>query len=58
MAMKKHWIQKSVSKNKGKFSGKADKAGKTTMEFAKEKAGAPGALGKEAREAKTLMGMH
>lgn len=56
--MKSHWIAKAVSKNKGKFSAKAKKAGKTTAEYAKEKAGAGGKLGKEARLADTLMKMH
>lgn len=57
MAMAEHWIAKATSKNKGKFSAKAKKAGKTTAEFAREKSGSPGVLGKEAREAKTLMSL-
>jgi hypothetical protein len=58
MAMAAHWIAKATSKNKGKFSAKAKAAGKTTAEYAKEKAGAGGTLGKEANLAKTLMKMH
>ena len=46
---KKHWMQEAFSKHPGKFSRKAHKAGKSTMEYAKEEAHAPGALGKEAR---------
>lgn len=56
--MKKYWIAKAVSKNKGKFSAKAARAGKTTAEYAREKAGAGGTLGKEARLAETLIRMH
>lgn len=58
MAMKKRWIAKATSKNKGKFSAKAEKAGMTTREYAQKEAGAPGKLGKEARLAETLMRMH
>jgi hypothetical protein len=56
--MKKMWIAKATSKNKGKFSAAAKKAGKTTREYAQEKAGAGGKVGKEARLAETLMSMH
>ena len=58
MAIKKKWIAKAVSKHKGVFKKKAEAAGKTTKEYAEEKASAPGKLGKEARLAQTLMGMH
>lgn len=43
--------------NKGKFKAKAQAAGKATAAFAKQKASAPGVLGKEARLATTLMGL-
>jgi hypothetical protein len=56
--MKEMWIAKATSKNKGKFSAKAKKAGKTTKQYAKEKAGAGGTLGKEAHLAETLMSVH
>lgn len=56
--MKKMWIAKATSKNKGKFSAAAKRAGKTTKEFAAEKAGAGGKLGKDANLAQTLMSMH
>ncbi len=55
---KKNWIKKAVSKHPGAFKAKAEAAGKTTREFASEHAGDSGTLGKEARLAKTLMGMH
>lgn len=52
------WVQKAVpDSRKGVFKAKAKAAGKTTAEFAREKQGAPGKLGKEARLAQTLMGM-
>lgn len=55
--MAKHWIAKATAKHKGLFGKKAAAAGKSTAEYAREKAGAPGALGKEARLAETLMGL-
>lgn len=51
------WIKEAVDDNKGVFSKKAAKAGKSTPEFAQEKASAPGKLGKEARLAMTLSKM-
>jgi hypothetical protein len=55
---KKKWIQKAIPKSRhGVFKKKAEAAGVSTREFAKEKENAPGALGKEARLAETLMGM-
>jgi hypothetical protein len=38
----------------GKFARKAKRAGKSTSEYASEKAGSSGELGKEARLAKTF----
>lgn len=55
---KKRWIQKATSEHKGAFKAKAERAGETTREYAADKKDAPGALGKEARLATTLMGMH
>lgn len=50
------WLKDAVpEKNKGLFAAKSAAAGKTTAEYAEEKASAPGALGKEARFAKTVM---
>ena len=43
-------------KRPGAFRTKAQKAGKTTRQYAQEKAHAPGLLGKQARLAKTMMG--
>lgn len=54
-----HFIEKAVPKSrKGVFKAKAQAAGKTTAEYAREKASAKGALGKEARLAETLMGLN
>ncbi len=49
------WIKKG-DKHPGRFAAKAKKAGETTREYAKEKAGAPGKLGQEARFAENAMG--
>lgn len=44
------WIKSAVPKaRKGLFGAKAKAAGKSTSEYAHEKAGAPGKLGEEAR---------
>jgi hypothetical protein len=51
------WIQKAV-KHPGAFTAKAKAAGKSVAAFAKEKAHAPGTLGKQARLAQTLKKMH
>lgn len=50
------WIKKGASKHPGRFAAKAARAGKTTREFASEKADAPGKLGQEARFAKNAIG--
>lgn len=55
MAKSKHWMKKAFANSHGQFKAKAEKAGKSTAEFAKEKAGAPGKLGKEARLAEVGM---
>ena len=55
---KKNWIKQAVPKSrKGAFRAKAERAGKTTAEYAREKESAPGKLGSEARLAENLMGM-
>ena len=55
----KKWISKAIPKShEGRFAAKAKAAGETTREYAAEKASAPGKLGKQARLAETLMGMH
>jgi len=53
-----NWIAGAVSKHKGVFRKKAERAGKSTSEFAKEHDGDSGTLGHEARLAETLIGMH
>lgn len=56
--MAKKWIQKATANAHGQFRRKAEAAGKTTREFASEHSGDSGTLGKQARLAETLMGMH
>jgi len=54
----KNWIAGAINpKNKGSFSAAAKKAGKSTAEYADEKSGASGKLGRRARLAETLMKM-
>jgi hypothetical protein len=53
-----NFIAQATSKHKGLFKKKAEDAGESTAEYAKNEYDAPGALGKEARLASTLMGMH
>lgn len=55
---KKNWIRRAVPKERrGVFRAKAEAAGKSTREFAKEHEGDSGTLGKEARLAENLMGL-
>lgn len=55
---KQNWIKKAIEPaHKGAFKAKADAAGKSTAEFAAEKADAPGKTGKQARLAETLGAM-
>lgn len=57
--MAKDWIAGSIpSSHKGKFKAKAKRAGMSTRAYAEKEKGAKGTLGKEAREALTLMDMH
>jgi hypothetical protein len=53
---KKKWIKGSI-KHPGSFREAAERAGKTTREFAKEHEHDSGKLGDRARLAETLMGM-
>lgn len=56
---RKNWIKSAVPKeHRGVFKAKAERAGKSTAEFAKEHAGDSGKTGTQARLAETLMGMH
>lgn len=57
MVKSKKWIAGAI-KHPGSFKKKAEAAGKTTREFAAEKAGSSGKVGKQARLAETLMGMN
>ena len=46
----KQWMKDAVPPSrKGIFKAKAERAGKSTAEYASEKSSAPGILGKEAR---------
>lgn len=55
---KKKWIKGALEGAHGQFKAKAEAAGKSTKEFAQEHVGSKGKLGKQARLAATLMGMH
>lgn len=50
-----NWIKKGASKHPGLFKKKAEAAGETTREFAREHAHDKGKLGKEARFAENAM---
>lgn len=54
----KHWMKKAFANSHGQFKAKAARAGKSTAKFAREKASAPGRLGKEARLAEVGMAAH
>lgn len=47
--MAKKWMKEAFANSRGQFKAKAKAAGKSTAEFAHEKAAAPGRLGKQAR---------
>ena len=55
MAKSKKWMSKAFSNSHGQFKAKAEKAGKSTAAFAREKENAPGKLGKQARLAEAGM---
>lgn len=55
---KKKWISGATSNSHGQFKAKAEAAGKTTREFAKEHEHDSGKTGAQARLAETLMGLH
>ena len=54
---KTKWIKRAI-KHPGEFSSKAERAGKSTREYAKEHEHDSGKLGRQARLAQTLMKMH
>ncbi len=60
MAAKKsgNFIADMTKNAHGQFAAKAKRAGMSTAAYAKAEASAPGKLGKQARAAETLMGMH
>jgi hypothetical protein len=58
MAKKKNWVKKATANAHGQFRAKAEAAGKSTSEFAKEHDADSGKTGKQARLAETLMGMN
>lgn len=53
---KKHWMKDAFKNAHGQFKAKAEKAGKSTREFAEEKKGAGGLTGKQANLALAGMG--
>lgn len=57
MASDPHFIE-HMHMQKGAFTKKADSAGKSVAQFAKEKKSAPGKVGKEARLATILKGLN
>jgi hypothetical protein len=57
MAKSKHWIAGAI-KHPGALKKKAERAGESTRQFAKQHAGDSGKTGEQARLAETLMGMH
>lgn len=52
------WIKAATANSPGQFRKRAEAAGESTAAFASEHAGDSGKRGKQARLAKTLMGMH
>jgi hypothetical protein len=56
--MAEKWIAGATSNAHGQFRRKAEAAGKSTAEFAREHAHDSGKLGKQARLAATLMGLN
>ena len=55
--MAKKWIAKATENSHGQFRAKAEKAGESTREFAKEHEHDKGKTGKQARLAEALMGV-
>lgn len=56
--MAKKWIKSATANAHGQFKSKAEAAGKSTSEFAKEHENDSGKTGKQARLDETLMGMN
>lgn len=55
---KKKWMKKAFENSHGQFKAKAEKAGESTAEFAKEKEHAKGKTGAQARLAEVGMKAH
>lgn len=55
---KKKWIKSATKESHGQFREKAERHGESTDAYASEHEHDSGKLGKEARLAKNLMGMH
>ncbi len=55
MSDKKKWIKGATENSHGQFRAKAEAAGESTKEFAKEHAGDSGKTGAQARLAENLM---
>lgn len=55
---RKKWVKKATENAHGQFRAKAERAGKSTREFAKEHEHDSGKTGAQARLAETLMGMN
>lgn len=58
MQKKRKWVKQAVENAHGQFRRKAERAGKSTAEYASEHAHDSGRTGKQARLARTLMSMH
>lgn len=52
---KRKWMKEAFAGSHGQFKAKAERAGKSTAAFAKEKESAPGKLGKQAQLAEVGM---
>jgi len=55
MAAPKHWEQGATANAHGQFRAKAQRAGMSTLAYARKEAGAPGKLGMQARLAEVLI---
>lgn len=55
---KKRWMKQAFANSHGQFKAKAEHAGKSTAEFAKEHEHSKGKLGKQARLAEVGMKSH
>lgn len=55
---KKKWIKAATDNAHGQFKAKAESAGQSTLAYANAHADDSGKTGKQARLAKTLIGMH